>query len=66
MGNRGQRDSNILLLEATVALIYTLFYLWLPEEFSDALVTPAVRVKRIASSMFISRGRTELRGTSTA
>ena len=29
-------------------------------------VTPAVSVKRIASSMFISSGRTALRGISTA
>ena len=33
---------------------------------ADVPVTPAVSVKRMASSMFISRGRTALRGTSTA
>ncbi len=37
-----------------------------PGGAADVPVTPAVSVKRMASSMFISRGRTALCGTSTA
>ena len=50
------------------AMFSSVFFISSAASASDVvtLVTPAVSVKRIASSMLIFRGRTALRGISTA